>query len=137
MKTFFNQWIKPAALFLFGVAMIVWGYMANASNSENTNEKKDIVKKEDDLTQVETDSISGDTNKEEEQTPLIVPEATPKDPAVSTGSAGGREATTKAAPVKKSAVKAGKKSANKETEAEAAPIVIETDKKAEEATGTE
>lgn len=35
---YLKQWIKPVGLFLFGVGMIVWGYMANVVD------KKEIVK---------------------------------------------------------------------------------------------
>lgn len=55
------QWVKKVGLFLFGVVLIIWGYKANANNSEqpkvDENKPKDIEK---------TDTVSSPSQPTEE-----------------------------------------------------------------------
>lgn len=130
MKSFFNQWIKPAGLFLFGVFMIVWGYMANASNSERVQEKQDLSKGEDKAVKTEDHPVQ-ETTEEDKLT-----ESVDKEPVVSEDTLGKEKKqsvnilTENKAAKKEKAVKEDKKE-------KATPVVVETEKKAEEASGTE
>lgn len=40
------QWIKRVGLFLFGVALVVWGYKVNAANNVKAKEEEKEQKKE-------------------------------------------------------------------------------------------
>lgn len=40
------QWIKRVGLFLFGVALVVWGYKVNAANNIKAKEEKKAQEKE-------------------------------------------------------------------------------------------
>lgn len=38
------EWIKRIGLFLFGIALVIWGYKANAANNEKIKEEEKAQK---------------------------------------------------------------------------------------------
>lgn len=120
MKSFFNQWIRSAGLFFFGVFMIVWGYIANASNNAKVTETQDLVSKEEE-NKLAGEETGDSTSIEDTVANPATPVSLEKD----------------SVPVAQKSGKGKKdKSSVDKSKKEKAPVVIETEKKAEEASGT-
>lgn len=135
MSRIINQWIKPIFLFLFGIGMIVWGYVANATPKGKVTEEKDLVK---------SDPVADEPAPVAEATGTTTPPAAevpaeqPAEPKKQTSNAGkttAKEVKKEAAP-QKQAEKVKEETKAEETPQEAPKVIIETEKKAEEATPT-
>jgi hypothetical protein len=117
MKELF-QWVKRAALFLLGVILIVWGYQVNAGNEKPKEDKAKANLPSKEAVKPQPMPVA-----QEESATKRAPEATKEETKEAT-----KEKTKSLQP---SAVKKEKPAT------ETVTTTVETEKKAEEASGSE
>lgn len=68
---YLKQWNKPVGLFLFGVGMIVWGYMANSVDKKETVKSEHTTSKIEDETKTVNSNEEGEPQKMNETSTVI------------------------------------------------------------------
>ncbi len=128
------QWTKKIGLFLAGIFLVVWGYKVNASN----NAKIKQAEKEDDKTEALTPPSMFNTIELRDSTKTSSPNSNTKSklPEKKDDKKGEKKSPSTTAPATKTKEES-KTAPSTSDKSKKTETVIESDKKAEESSGTE